>query len=127
VLSRQPFDSQGIRNRIRIKPLSVVGNDNGRSLSPLTLTLNMNQLVGIQLVPVNNRVAQRLPKRQFNCGLMPGDAARFFDQSHGPVHQRRDSFDLARHPGIDFEVGPIPLYSLEGHSQTQPTDGPPLL
>jgi hypothetical protein len=74
----------------------------------------MDKLVGVRPVPVNNCVAQSFLKSQFYGGLIPGNAARPFDLSHEPVHERRNSSDFARHPGIDLEEPTILLSSLEG-------------
>jgi hypothetical protein len=84
---------------------AVVLDYNEHSLSQLTSTANLNQLVSVHLIAVNDCIAQSLPKRQFNGALISGNAARSFDQSHQPVCQRRDGFDFTRHPGLDLEQG----------------------
>jgi hypothetical protein len=81
----------------------VVRDDNGHSLSQLTLATDLNQLVSVHPIAVNDCVAQSLAKRQFNGGLIADNAARTLDHAHQTVHQRRDGFDLTRHPGLNFE------------------------
>jgi len=74
VLRRQPFDRQRIRNRFWIKPLPVVRDDDGHSLSQLTLTMNLNQRVRVHPIAVNDCIAQSFLKRQFNGGLVARNA-----------------------------------------------------
>jgi hypothetical protein len=66
VLGLQSFDCQWVGNRFRIKPLPLVGYDNGHALSQLTAAMNLNQLVGVYPIAVNDCIAQSLPKRQFD-------------------------------------------------------------
>jgi hypothetical protein len=105
VIGFQSLDRQRVGNRIVIKPLPSVCDDNGHSLSQLTSTANPNQLVGVRPIAVNDCIAQSFPKRQFNGALISGNAARSFDQSHQPVCQWRDGSDFTRHPGLDLEQG----------------------
>src|SRR6266446_3723771 len=88
VLRLQSFDSQRVGNRSWIKSMPLVRDDNGHSLSELTLTTNLNQLVRVHPIAVNDCIAQTLPKCQFNGVLISGNAARSLDQSHQPIHQR---------------------------------------
>src|SRR6267154_5353274 len=119
VLPRQSFDRQRVGNRFWIKSLPLVGDDNGHSLSQLTLTTDLNQLVSVRPMAVNDCVAQSFLKRQFHARLIAGNAARTLDQSHQPVHQRRDSFDFTRHPSLDFEQGTSRVYSGKCWPQSQ--------
>jgi hypothetical protein len=105
VLSLEIFRSEGIKNCIRIKPSPLVPDDNGQSLSQLTSTANLNQLMCVHPIAVNDRVVDSFPKRQFDCGFLAGNAPRSFDQSHQAVHKRRDSFGLTRYPSVNFEQG----------------------
>jgi len=122
VLGLQSFDRQRVWNRFRIKPLPVVRDDNGHSLSQLALTTNVNQLAGVYPVAVNDGIAQRFVKRQLNGGLAACNAARSFNQPHQPVNQRRDGFDLTRHPSLDFEQ----RSTRASPGKTQPQTRPPI-
>jgi hypothetical protein len=82
VLGLQSFDRQRVRNGVWIKTLPVVRDDNGHSLSQLTSTANLNQLVGVHPIAVNDCIAQSLLKRQFNGGFIASNAVRSLDQSH---------------------------------------------
>jgi len=119
VLLFQPFDRQRVGNRFWIKSLPLVRDDNGHSLSQLTLTTDLNQLVSVHPMAVNDCITQSFLKRQFNGGLVARNAPRTLDQSHQPFHQRRDSFALTRHPSLDFEQGTSRVYSGRCRPQSQ--------
>src|ERR1700730_7528401 len=76
--------------------------------------------MGVHTVAMNNRIVESFPKCQFDGGFLADNATRSFDQSHQPVHQRGDSFDFTRHPGLDLEericVSPARLRSRIGRS-----------
>jgi hypothetical protein len=57
VLRLQPFDRQRVGNRIWIKPLPLVRDYNGNSISKLTLTANVNKLVSVHRIAVNDCIA----------------------------------------------------------------------
>ena len=106
MLGLKIFKSQRIGSSICIKPLSLVRDTKGDSLSGLASAPNLNQLVGCHPIAVDDCIVQSFPERQFNVGFVASNAARLLDQLHQQIHQRRDSFDPARHPNLDLKQGP---------------------
>lgn len=56
------------------KPLTLVRDDNGDFLPDLAATAVANQLVGIQPIAMNDRVAQSFQERQSDGGFFTCDA-----------------------------------------------------
>jgi hypothetical protein len=64
------FDSRGIRNGSRIKPLALVWYDQRDSVPDFATAADVNQFASIQPVTVNDCVAQSFAQRQFNDSSM---------------------------------------------------------
>jgi len=52
---------------------------------------------------MNHGVIQGFPERQLDRVFLARDAMRSFDEPHQPFHQRRDGFNFAWYPSVDFE------------------------
>src|SRR5467141_4193239 len=52
---------------------------------------------------MNDCIVLGFRKCEFNAAFLTANAVGPLDQSHQPVHQRRDGFDFTRHPGLDLE------------------------
>src|SRR5215471_149470 len=65
--------------------------------------MDMNQLVDVQAIAVEHRVAEGFAKREFDVLLLSADAAGFRDKVHEPVHKGRDEARIAPYPGAHFE------------------------
>ena len=50
--------------------------------------MNLNSFGGIETVAMNNRIAESLPKGEFNREFLPRNAMRFVDEANQSVHQR---------------------------------------
>jgi hypothetical protein len=103
VVGAEIFGTQGIRNRIRVKSLSLVLDHEGYSPFGVTAAPNVNQFMAIHTVPMNDRIVESLPKCEFDGGFFTGNAVRSLNQSHQPLHERSNGFDFTWHPGLDLE------------------------
>src|SRR5579862_3847219 len=54
---------------------------------------------------MDQRVVQGLSECQFDGRFLTRNAMRSFDQPHQSFHHRRDGFDFAPYPSVDFEKG----------------------
>src|SRR5215471_10579589 len=63
----------------------------------------MNPLTGIHSVAVNDCVVKSFPKCYSDSQFLAVNPLRSFDQSHQPIQQRRDGFNLTRYASVDVE------------------------
>ena len=88
VFGIQVFDSQRIRNIIRVESISLIPDDDEHSLGAFAAATDMNQLASIHAIAVEYRVSYGFPKSEFNELLLSGNASRSGDQTYEPVHKR---------------------------------------
>lgn len=110
-------DRQRIRYLTRIESLSVIPDDDGHSVVIFAAAADVDQLACIQTIAVKQRVAQGLPKREFDVFFLATDTTGRSNQAHKTVHQRRDLADLARHAGVYFQRRVSETKSLEHRLQ----------
>lgn len=68
-----------IGNRGWVKSSALVFDDYRRSVARFTPAMNVNELDGIELVAMNNRIVESLPKCESNGWLLAENATRYFD------------------------------------------------
>jgi hypothetical protein len=88
MLGLEILGSQRIGNRVWVKSLSLILDDEGHSLSQVTAAANQNPLLGVHTVAVNHCIVQGFLERDLNRGFLAGDAMRFFDHAHQLIYQR---------------------------------------
>jgi hypothetical protein len=69
----------GIGNRGWVKSSPLVLDDYRHSLARFTPAMNLNELDGIELVAMKNRIIESLAKCKSNGLLFAENAMRFFD------------------------------------------------
>ena len=99
----QVFDRQRIRNIAGVESMSLISDDDEHSAAAFAAAADVNQLAGVQSIAVEHRVTQGFAKGEFDELLDSQNTARHSNQSHEPVHQRRDQVDLAPHPGSGLQ------------------------
>src|SRR5258708_39220852 len=112
-------NNERIGNHGWVKPSPLVLDDYRHSLAHFTPAIDLNELDGIELVAMKNRIVESLPKCKLDGWLFAENAMRFFDQSHHSVHQWGNSFGFTRHSGLNFEGGIVSMDSHELCSQTR--------
>jgi hypothetical protein len=100
VFGTKVFESQRIGNRIGFESKSLIPDDDGHSLATFAAAADVNQLARVRAIAVEHRVAQSLPKSEFNGLLLSENTPGSNYQAHEPIHKRCDQTDLASHPGV---------------------------
>src|SRR6516162_671691 len=103
VFCKQIFQSQRIRQLIGIKSVSLISDDKQHSLVMIAAATDMNQPARIQGIAVQHGVIQCFLKRKSNKILFSCDTARSNDQSHEPVHDRRNHGDFSPYPSVNLK------------------------
>jgi hypothetical protein len=79
--------ASGFGHLIGVESLPLVRDDDGHSLAPFAAAMDVNQRASLQAIAVEHRVAQGIPKREFDI-FLSADTARRRDKAHKPFHQR---------------------------------------